>query len=167
MDEKIILDGCRRGDKTSWDRFVERYSKLIWWAIHETLKGSRFSAQTGLAEEIFQDLFSRILNNREIFDLHDPRCLPKFLTVTACRETMNKIRSLSRREGRFESLEDALQGPEGEQGHAQVQEAATEHGAEAVLRSEREAVIKEVLQSLGPRDRAIVESHFYDDKTHR
>ena len=167
MDERSILDGCKRGDKSSWDAFVDKYSKILWWSIHETLKGSRFYSRPGLAEEIFQELFSKIFAGRRTLDLRDPKCLPKYLMVAACRVTLDKIKSLSRSESRTVSLDDdgLLSEPEGMAGLGL--DLPDPSADEAVLRKERNEAVSETIESLTPLDRAVVEYHFYDEKTHR
>jgi RNA polymerase sigma-70 factor (ECF subfamily) len=76
MDDLGFVQKCATGDKQSWDAFVEKYSRLIYSAIHSVLKSS---TQATLKENI-DDLFQEV-----------------FLSLT--RDNFKKLRSFQARNG--------------------------------------------------------------------
>ncbi|MGH7197616.1 MAG: RNA polymerase sigma factor [Candidatus Omnitrophota bacterium] len=152
-DEYKLIDGCLAGRKDSWDAFVERFSKLIYWGIHRTLEGTPFRERADLCSDIFQELFERLVAKDELARLRDAKSVRKFLCVMACRETQDKVKALSRLEKRQVPGEEALVLPGDPSGAAQSREL-------------NDAVC-DVLEDLSPRERACVELCILDGKTHR
>jgi len=149
-DQELIA-GCLEGRKESWDIFVERFSKLIYWGIWKVLESSSFIGRTDLAREIFQEVFETLLEKNELKKLRQAEAVRKFLTVMACHATMDKIKSLGRHERRISiSMEPDM----------------PESGLQAVSR-ERDLLISKTLEELTPKERLCVEWHCVDGKTHR
>ena len=152
-DEVKLIDGCLAGRKDSWDAFVDRFSRLIYWGIRRTLAGTPFRNQTDLCNEIFQELFERLVAKEELARLRDAKCVRKFLSVMACRETLDKIKMLSRLEKRQVSAEEGMGLAGDPPGAAQGREVND--------------AVSEVLEDLSPKERACVELCILDGKTHR
>jgi RNA polymerase sigma-70 factor (ECF subfamily) len=57
MDDLAFVQLCVKGDKSAWDEFINRYSRLIYSYIHSVLKikGSTFT------QENINDLFQEII----------------------------------------------------------------------------------------------------------
>ncbi len=66
MDDLEFVQRCVKGDKQSWDEFVERYSRLIYNYIHRVLN-YKFPNQFNQADanDIFQEIF--VLLTRDNF----------------------------------------------------------------------------------------------------
>ena len=62
--EKALLSRIEKGEQEAWSDFVERYGRLIYYAIQRTLelKGTRLPPEQ--IEEIFHSLFSHLAENR-------------------------------------------------------------------------------------------------------
>lgn len=147
-----LLKGCREGKKESWDAFVERYSKLIYWSIHRTLESSPFAARAGVVDDLFQEIFVKILEPGELGRIRDSQAVAKYLSVLSARKTLDKIRVLAREE--TPTIEVETQSAGG--GDAQV------------LCDEAEAdIIRGVLEDLKPNERFCLEMHYVEGKTHR
>src|SRR3989338_5933705 len=95
-----IVAGCLAGRKDSWDLFVERFSRLVYWCIRRTLKNGAFRGQEDIADEIFQEIFRKLLENNSLSALRDRDSLRKFLIIAAVRGTRDKIKWLERRRAR-------------------------------------------------------------------
>ncbi len=154
-DNDLIV-GCLEGRKESWDFFVERFSKLIYWGIHKTLEGSSFQARTELVDEIFQDVFKHLLESQRLKSLRDLKGLRKFLAVMACHLTMDKIRHLSFFEKTSVAVETDF-----------FEDSSLRDPAAGAASKERDLIIGEVLSKLPARERACVEFHYLDEKSHR
>src|SRR3989338_1234619 len=94
-DQELIA-GCLDGQKSSWDAFVDRFSRLIYWSIQKTLETSSYKARSDLVRYIYQECFTRLLERRELDALRSAESIRKFLTVIASHLTMDKIRSIER-----------------------------------------------------------------------
>ncbi len=63
MDELEFILSCVKGDKQSWDKFVDKYSRLIYNYIYNILstKGYTFSQQH--IHDIFQEIFYSLIKD--------------------------------------------------------------------------------------------------------
>lgn len=152
-DDRRIIEGCISGDKRSWDSFVDRFSKLIYWSIHETLKDSSFGERKYLPQEIFQDLFGRLFEKEQLARLRDVQSIRRFLNVMACHATLDKIKSLSRHEKKT-ALIDSI-------------DWAKPQTVHEPQRNEMAAIVEEVLGELEPKEKACIEFYYVSEYTHR
>ena len=151
VSDQELIAGCVEGQKESWDLFVDRFSKLIYWSIWRVLDGSSFAGRADLAHEVFQDIFEKLLERNELKKLRQAQGIRKYLTVTACRATIDKVEALGRQERRFDDL-NGLNG--------------SGPGLQVISR-ERDRLIAQTIEGLSPKDRLCVEWHYVDGKTHR
>ncbi len=152
--DEALIAGCLEGKKEAWDQFVEKFSRLIYWGIRQTLSGSGFAARHELGDEVFQEIFQRLIERGELARLRQVKSVRKFLTVMACRMTLNKVRSLSRFEKKvlpFES-EDILGegiGPSCDAGE-----------------KEKESLVAEIIATLPSREQAALELFYLSGKSY-
>lgn len=159
MSDGELIAGCLLGKKESWDAFVERFSRLIYWSAQEALTTSPYRGRKDLIEEIFQDVFCKLLEKDELSRLREAASVRKFLIIMACHAAMDKTKSLSRQEKRSgEADSDSM---------LDLLPSLVKDPAEQLKSGERDAVIAGVLDALPPKDRACVELHYLDGKTHR
>lgn len=149
-----ILEGCLAGDRRSWNEFVERFSKLVYWSIHKVISGTAFAHHPDFADEVFQDVFKRLLEKDELAKLRRAESLKKFLSVMAGRMAYDRIRAHARADKKFAEL------PDSEEGQIGVDEPR-------VLQREESAVIDAELRNLTDRERSCIEWHYLYDKTHK
>ena len=57
MDELNFVRQCASGDKQSWERFVERYSRLIYSYIHSVFQIKGSFATEDIRNELFHEIF--------------------------------------------------------------------------------------------------------------
>ena len=92
MKVNKIIEGCLKKDKKSWDIFVQKYSRLIYWAIRKRLSGSGFSFNQDDIDCIFQEVFVSILNGGKLFQLKDIKTIASWLAVVASNKTIDFMR---------------------------------------------------------------------------
>ena len=155
VSDHELIAGCLAGNKRSWDAFVERFSKLVYWSVRKTLETSSYRVHTDLVREIFQEFFVKLLEKNELEKLRDRDKIRKFLTVMACYMTMDKIRSLARNEKW--DVGDIASAP-----YVFSADPACE-----TLSQERHRLMADALNELSPKQRLCVEWHFVEGKTHR
>ncbi len=156
VSDQELITGCIEGQKESWDVFVERFSRLVYWSIRKTMETSSYRERTDLVREIFQDFFVRLLEKKKLENLRSCDKIRKFLTVMACHMTMDKIRSITRSEKRISEDISSV-----------AEWVASADPAFGSVSAERDALAANALNELSPKQRLCVEWHFMDGKTHR
>ncbi len=167
--DRELIQGCLAGDKKAWDLFVGRFSNLIYWSIQKALEKSPLRLKKDVCDDIFQEIFRRILENRELEKLRETGHLRQFLVVMAMHGALDKIRSLRRRESRDVSLEkEFLPKDTGEAVIlADILEDSSQGPSARVISDERDLAISEILERLSPKERTCVEWHYMDGKAHQ
>ncbi|MCK4912487.1 MAG: sigma-70 family RNA polymerase sigma factor [Candidatus Omnitrophica bacterium] len=92
MKVKRILEGCLNRDKKSWDIFVQKYSRLIYWAIRKRLVASNFKFNQDNIDCIFQEVFVSILNGGKLSQIKDIKTIASWLAVIASNKTVDFMR---------------------------------------------------------------------------
>ena len=92
MKAHKIIEGCLKKDKKSWDIFVQKYSRLIYWAIRKRFGGSGFSFNQDDIDCIFQEVFLLILQGGKLLQLKDIKTVASWLAVIAANKTVDFMR---------------------------------------------------------------------------
>ena len=158
--DEALVAACVEGRKDAWDAFVERFSKLIYWSIRKTLEASGSRGKAGIIEDVFQSVFEKLLEREELVRLRNLKSIAKFLSVMACRETLDKMRRSSVLGKNFLSSDSTvLEGT--------ADKVFSSNPSHRAVSNETEALLEEVLDRLSTKERACVELHYLDGKTHR
>ncbi|HTL70028.1 MAG TPA: sigma-70 family RNA polymerase sigma factor [Candidatus Eisenbacteria bacterium] len=160
-DDRQLISACLEGRAGAWEAFVGRFSRLIFWSVRKTLAGTRFAGRPGLCEDVFQEFFARLLEKGELARLREASSLRKFLSVSACHRTLDRVKAMSREEAKTVSPD--AEGPE----PGWELETRLPDPSQEAARREREVVLGAVLASLEPRERFCVEMHYLEGLTHR
>lgn len=158
MTDEELIAGCLLGSKDSWDFFCERFSKLIHWSIRRTLDHSSYRGRREILDDIFQDVFKRLLVRNELAKLKEAVSVRKFLCVMACNTAIDRVRVLRRHEAR---LSDPMDEPPPEGGFSDTH-PATEAGA-----NECREILRRTLEALKPKERSVLESFYLDGLSHK
>jgi RNA polymerase sigma factor (sigma-70 family) len=148
-DEQLLL-ACRRGDEDAWEALVRRYQRLI-YAVPR-----RAGLDEDAAAEIFQDVFTALLENVETIE--QPSRLQAWLVTTAKRKTW---RAIGRAKG-TRSFSDEEEGGEGELA------ALADEGLlpdEALEQLEHQHLVRAALAELNERCRKLLQMLFYVAET--
>ncbi|TWT40457.1 RNA polymerase sigma factor RpoE [Phycisphaerae bacterium RAS1] len=139
--DRSLIQDCLRGDAAAWDRFVARYSRLV-YSIPRKL---------GLTEadcdDVFQTVFGVVV--RRLESLRDESRTAAWLVRTTYRESW---RVAKRRRGGPAELPGEYADPQ-------------EPNEEEVLRLERQHLIRAGLAELEPRCRELLELLFFEAET--
>jgi RNA polymerase sigma factor (sigma-70 family) len=138
----FLIESCIRGEREAWDRFVDRYSRLV-YAVP-----SRLGLQSDACDDVFQNVFAIVL--RELPRIRDRGSLPKWLITVAHRES---YRWLRRWKAQSESDGSDVRPP---------LEMAPEPPEDALLRLERQQIILEGVEKLDGRCRDLLTALFLD-----
>ena len=158
MTDAELITGCLAGHQESWDLFCERFSKLIHWSIRRTLDRSPYRGRREISDDIFQDVFKRLLDRNELAKLKEADSVRKFLSVMSCNATFDRIKILRRQE---------TQAPEiGEEPGIEESVRDFDPASEAVARECRD-ILDRMLEALKPKERSVLESFYLDGLSHK
>ncbi len=88
----VDLDALSRGDKRAWDRFVARYARIIYAAVHRRLLRAGRSEE---ADDVVQEVFVRLCKaDYRLLRTYDPARagLSTWLTVVATSAAIDHLR---------------------------------------------------------------------------
>jgi len=103
MNELELIKRCLKKEKKAWDIFVQKYSKLIYWAIRKRLTVSGFELRQDEIDVIFQEVFLAILEGGTLRQVKDAQTIPGWLASIASNKTVDFMRRAIRDERRFVS----------------------------------------------------------------
>jgi len=101
MNELELIKRCLQKEKKAWDVFVQKYSKLIYWAIRKRLNASGFKFNQDNIDGIFQEVFLSILEGDKLHQLKDPKIIPGWLAMIASNKTVDFMRRVIREDKRL------------------------------------------------------------------
>lgn len=161
-----IIEGCLSGDRSAWNAFVDRFSRLIYWSIHKTIAGTSFDKRADFADEVFQDVFKRLLEKEELARLRRIESVKKFLCVMAAHMAHDRMRSLTRSERDLSILADSNEG-DGEAA-ASLETSVSAPGPDSgAMTREQGEIIEKALSELTEKERTCIELHYLRDMTHK
>ena len=152
MNEQEIIKGCLRKDKKAWDLFIKKYSRLVYWAIGRRLQASNFRRNQSDIEDIFQEVFLKVLNDSKLFQLKDPKFIPGWLAMTASNMTVDFMRRQSRQE---ESLD------------LSIGIFKDDNFKQDIIGRDISLAIEEIISSLSDKERMIISLNLLQERTHR
>ncbi|MCM8770500.1 MAG: sigma-70 family RNA polymerase sigma factor [Candidatus Omnitrophica bacterium] len=157
MDEELkLIKACVKADKASQEEFVQRYSRLIYNYIHNTLKIKGADLSKDTIQDIFQGIFFHLVE--------DNYCrLKKFKGRNGCKFSswlrtiiINYTTDYLRRLKPTVSLDE-----EDEKG-ASLMEILTDIGCaqdEALIKKERLEHLADCIETLDSKDKYFIELH--------
>lgn len=144
--EKELLKACFSGDRGAWERFVEEYSKLIYFSIHQTFKMRGLTASQDEAGELFNEIFLSLFDNDfaklKSFKWKNDCSLATWLRVIASRKTIDYLKS----KYRMSKMLD-INSPE-----VNEQLKVESESEEVVLDGEREEIFERAISQLSPEE---------------
>lgn len=158
MSDEELIAGCLSGRKESWDFFCDRFSKLIHWSILRTLDNSSFKGRREISDDIFQDMFRRLLDRNELAKLKEAVSVRKFLSVMASNAALDRVRVLRRHEAQ---VSDPVEGSLADE------ESLDSDPASIAAANECREILGRTLDSLKPKERSILESFYLDGLSHK
>jgi RNA polymerase sigma factor (sigma-70 family) len=132
-----LVRAAAAGDQDAWSKLVVKYSPLVFSIVH------RYRLTQTDAQDVSQTLWLRLLEH--LGDVRDPMALPGWISVTTKNETLRLLKARSR------SVQvDPLSSP--------ILDRGTDGKAsdEDLLRSERRQMVRDGLDELAPKQRALL-----------
>jgi RNA polymerase sigma factor (sigma-70 family) len=112
MDDLEFVRRCVTGDKTAWDEFLEKYSRLIYNYIHSVLNTKGFSFTQDHINDIFQDIFHSLIKDNfkklKSFKAKNGCSLATWLRQVTINFTIDYLRNIKPAVSIDEEIEDEL-----------------------------------------------------------
>jgi RNA polymerase sigma-70 factor (ECF subfamily) len=159
QEDLRLLSACLAGDRGAWERFVRRFSGLIYYSVRYALtsKGISFSPEDleDLHNAVFLHLFENRCRKLSQYQGKNGCSLASWLRVVAVRRVLNHIRDgniqVALPQGKQVPFENLSDQDREELGPLALMEQA-EHGR----------LIQDAIQLLSPRDRLFIRLYFED-----
>lgn len=154
LNDLSLVLRCINGDKSAWDRFVERFSPLVFWAIKRRLRQAGYPCNQQDIEDIFQNVFCLLWEKDKLRQIKNRENISTWLVMVAANCTHNYFRN------KREILSDKELLAE----KAAVFDCPTANK----LEQERiENTINDVFTYLPPRELIILKLNYFYNKTHQ
>jgi RNA polymerase sigma factor (sigma-70 family) len=156
MDDLEFVQSCVKGDRQSWDEFLNKYSRLIYNYIHNVLNAKGFAFTQDHSSDIFQEIFCSLAKDNykklKSFKAKNGCTLATWLRQVTINSTIDYLRKIKpavaideERDDGF-SLKDILRDDA-----VQV--------LDALSQKERLSALKECIGKLGTNDKYFIEMH--------
>ena len=154
MKSLSLLRRCINGEKPAWDKFVEHFSQLIYWAIRKKLNRSGWAYTQQDIEDIFQNVFILLYEKGKLRQVKNKENISTWLVIVAANCTTNYFRNKSQK---FIQKEPTLE------------EASFEHYemAEPLEQERQDEILETAIKALSARERIILQLHYLHNRTHQ
>ncbi|MBL7092122.1 MAG: sigma-70 family RNA polymerase sigma factor [Candidatus Omnitrophica bacterium] len=154
LSNSSLVARCINRDRLAWDKFVERFSPLVFWAIKDRLGQARYRGNREDIEDIFQNVFVLLWEKGKLKQVKDREKLSGWLAMVAANCVYNYFRN------KRESLPGKELLPE--------KTASLDCPAAGTIEQERlHDIIKEGLNCLSAREVIILKLNYFYNKTHQ
>lgn len=154
-EELALVRACVRGEEEAWERFYARYQRLVARVAEEALRGWGQRDAASLAQDAAADVFAHLLEDerRALAGFGGRSSLATWLRVVTRRRTGRLLRARSRREA------DELP--------AEGVAAEQLSPSDVATVSERDALVREQVARLAPRDRLALQLFYEGGRSYR
>lgn len=152
MNEAELIKRCINKEKRAWDIFVERYAKLIYWAIKKRFNMSSFTFSDFDAQNVFQEVFLSLLENEKLIQLRDARLISAWLVMVASNKAIDFMREKIRLNQRL--VADPVLSKD-------------EESSKSLFNREITDIVKNLINTLSGREKIIISLNLFEEKTHK
>ena len=158
-DDAELIRGCLKGNKRSWDAFVDRYSRLVYWSIWKTLESQKVASKEELCREVYQDFFVRAADPARLERFGSAKNIKSYIRAMVSHLVFDRLRQISR-QARSEIPMEALD--------LETSAAGTISDArETLVHEETQSVVRGVVDALSVKEKTCFELCYVDGRTHR
>ena len=154
LSDQSLVVRCINGDKSAWDKFIERFSQLILWAIKKKLNRANCHYNQQDVEDIFQDVFILLWEKGKLRQIKHRKAISSWLAMVTANCALNHFRNRATR-------------PVGEK-LAQEQMESCDYTAFGTTEQVRlHDILAETFNFLSVREQLILKLNYLYDKTHQ
>lgn len=152
MEEVQLIERCLKKDKKAWDIFVQKYSKLIYWAIRKRLGVSSFEYSQDDIDCIFQEVFLSILSGDKLLQLRNMKTIVSWLAVMTSNKTVDFMRRKIRETKRL-----VLNPPE----------LKDDRHIQDLFDKDLLNIVNETMNVLSSKEKVIISLNLIENRTHK
>jgi RNA polymerase sigma-70 factor (ECF subfamily) len=153
LSDSSLVKRCINRDRLAWNKFVERFSPIVFWAIKEGVARFGFPYTRQDTEDIFQDVFVLLWEKEKLQQIRNRESITGWLAIVAVNCTCNFFRKKGER-----PLKSALR-PE--------KLASPDCGKPAAISANIDDILEHAFNHLSSREVVILKLNYLHNKTHR
>ncbi len=139
----------------AWQAFIDRFSGLVHWSVWKYVDILPGAEREDFAREVFQDFFIKLVEKRLLDDLKETAKIRKFIVVSVTRMAQDRFRRQVRAHAKHRPLEETLD----------LDAPADDHEPDT-REHERLDALTNALESLGPKEKTLLDFCYGEDMTH-
>jgi RNA polymerase sigma-70 factor (ECF subfamily) len=163
--EKQLLQEIRAKEKGAWERFIQEYSRLIYYSIQRTCQIKTYLLSPEEREELFHDIFVHLIANDgkklRQFKGKSGCSLATWIRTVSTHYVLDHIRKSNRKYFQVEFIEL------GDEQHEIIIIDQDDMPDQLLEEKEKEELVAEALGELGDEDRRFVELYYIRDLSPR
>ena len=165
-----LIKGCIRKDRRAWDILVERYSKVVYWAIRDRLKRFGYNFEEEDLNDIHQDVFIALWAGDKFSQLKDKTKLAGWLAMVAGNTAIDYFKKMKRQSPPNSiSIYKEIY-PDGGDGAKTLEEllpAKDTDPAKPLMIEDIRRVIEEEIGALKPREKMVIKLDLFRGMKHK
>lgn len=159
QEDLRLVSACRAGDRAAAERFVQRFSGLVYSSVRQTLVSRRIGCSSMDLEDLHNAVFLHLFENKARklaqYRGRNGSSLATWLRVVTVRRVLNHIRG--------SHIQTVVHQDAPIPSENLSEQEKEELGPLALLeRAERERLVQEAIEHLTPRDRLFMRLYFQD-----
>ncbi len=157
--DQELIESCIRKDKRAWNIFVERYSKLVLWAIRDRLTRFRYNFDNGDVEDIHQEVFVSLWSDNKLARIKDRRTIERWIVMVAGNAAIDYFKKMKRQmpPNAVSIFEEIISSADGEgKTLAELLPTQTANPSREFHLSELREMLEAALGSLEPKQKMVV-----------
>ncbi|MFH1858171.1 MAG: sigma-70 family RNA polymerase sigma factor [Candidatus Omnitrophota bacterium] len=156
---------CLQKDPSAWEAFVERYSRLVYWAVERSFARHQFSHSQEDSEDVFQQVFSHLWE-KGLRKARNIERLDGWLAVVSYRIAVDYMRREGKLRQKLISLEESLDAAQSGLTLEAFLPVAEKGVRELLDEKSLQAALTEILDALSEKESCILRLHLMEEKTH-
>ena len=152
MSEAELIKRCIKKDKKAWDLFIQKYSRLVYWAIRKRLTASSFNSHESDIEDIFQEVLLTILKGKSLLQLKNPKYIPGWLAMVASNKAVDFMRKKIRLDKNIVF---------------DISEFKDDSFEKELFSKDAVDTVKDIINTLSDKEKIIISLNLLEERTHK
>lgn len=168
--DQELIESCIKKDKRAWDIFVERYSKLVLWAVRNRLTRFRYNFDNDDVEDIHQEVFISLWSSNKLAQIKDRRKVAGWIAMVAGNAAIDYFKKMKRQmpPNAISIFEEAISSAEGEgKTLEELLPAKIGNPGREFHLNELRAILDATLESLAPKEKMVIKLNLLHGMKHR
>lgn len=157
LNDSQLINHCLDKNHRAWTEFVERFSKLIYWAIKDKLKRWGYTFKEQDVEDIYQEIFTKLWQGSRLKEIRNSKKISGWLVMVSGNGAIDYFRRKNKEApNRYNHIEIELD---------EDLTLSNDNPLQVLYTREIKEILESALESLTSRERiTITLSHLYRKK---